>query len=317
MQLDTAALEAALAGQGPVSLTFSAGEETFVRNFQPPEQLILLGGGHIAQPLCRFASGLEFQVTVVDDRPAFANRSRFPQAAQVLCTDFPSAIRQLSPGPGDYVAVITRGHRWDGVCLRELLSGPAPGYLGMIGSRRRTAGLLSQLAEEGFPRAALDQICTPIGLEIGALTPEEIAISILAQLIQYRRRRLPQGRKSAVLSMENVDPAVLRALADRQRGRAVVLVCETSGSTPAKSGALLVVDQNLNRVGTVGGGCSEDAAARAAFRLIGTGASRFLTVDLSNDLAAEEGMVCGGQMRLLLADLERAPEGATGQEMTP
>ena len=95
----------------PASLTFEVEGTSYLRNFRPMERLILLGGGHVAQPLCRYGADLGFAVTVADDRPAFANRARFPEAGAVLCDAFPNAIRQLAIGEGDYVAVITRGHR--------------------------------------------------------------------------------------------------------------------------------------------------------------------------------------------------------------
>ena len=137
----------------PAVQTFEAEGVTCVRSFRPPERLILLGGGHVAQPLCRYAADLGFAVTVVDDRPSFANTGRFPEAAEVICRDFPGALRQLRVNERDYVSVITRGHRYDADCLRTILSGPFPRYLGMIGSRRRVAGLLRLLEEEGLVRS--------------------------------------------------------------------------------------------------------------------------------------------------------------------
>lgn len=125
---------------------------------------------------------------MADDRPSFANHPRFPEAKQIVCDLFPAAIEKIGIRESDYVAVITRGHRYDADCLRELLRGIMPRYLGMIGSKRRTVGLLNMLEEEGFSRADLDRIHTPIGLDIGALTVKEIAISIVAELIAERRR---------------------------------------------------------------------------------------------------------------------------------
>lgn len=119
--------------------------QQYTRNYLPKERLILLGGGHIAQPLCTIASMLGFSVVVVDDRPMFVNKPRFPEADQLVCDDFPHAIEQLEVRPGDYIAVITRGHRYDADCLRTILAGTMPKYLGMIGSRRRTVALLELL----------------------------------------------------------------------------------------------------------------------------------------------------------------------------
>lgn len=277
--------------------------ETYVRNFRPNERLLILGGGHIACPLCTIAAALEFAVTVVDDRPDFANRTRFPEAVQVLCDSFPDAIQRFGIGTGDYAAVITRGHRYDADCLRSILSGTMPKYLGMIGSRRRTMGLLRLLEEEGFERSLLDQIHTPIGLPIGALTPQEIAVSIAGELVQCRRLETARHSKSRILTCEEIHLELLKLLADPETGKALLLVYETSGSTPAKSGALMAVDRQFRTVGTIGGGCSESAVLREARRMIGTGGQKSVTIDLSNDVAGDEGMVCGGQMKVWIADV--------------
>ena len=131
----------------PAALTIDADGVQYTRNFMPQERLILLGGGTIAQPLCRYAADLGFELVVADDRPSFANHPRFPEAKQIVCDLFPAAIEKIGIRESDYVAVITRGHRYDADCLRELLRGTMPRYLGMIGSKRRTVGLLNMLEE--------------------------------------------------------------------------------------------------------------------------------------------------------------------------
>ncbi len=275
----------------------------YVRSFRPSERLIVLGGGHVAQPLCTFAAALGFAVTVVDDRPSFANHARFPEAEGIVCNAFPAAIKSLEIHGGDYVAVITRGHRYDADCLRAILPGTMPRYLGMIGSKRRTIGLLNLLEEEGFARDLLDRIYTPIGIEIGALTTQEIGISIVAELIRCRRQTTDRRSKSAVLTSEEINLPLLEFLAEDPTPKALLLVYETGGSTPVKSGALMAVDETYRMEGTIGGGCSESAVLRDAYALIGTGEHKTVTVDMSNDVAEEEGMVCGGQMKVLIADI--------------
>lgn len=287
----------------PAAYSFTAEDGVFVRNFHAGERLILLGCGHIAQPLCQYAADLGFTVTAADDRPSFANAARFPEAAQVLCGAFPDMLRQLAVNERDYVAVITRGHRYDAQCLRILLSGPPPRYLGMIGSKRRAAELLRTLEQEGFPRQALERIHAPIGLPIHALTVKEIAISILAELIACRRRDVDRRAHGAVLTAEDSCLPVLAFLAEDPAPKVLLTVYDTSGSTPVKSGAMMALDINYRAVGTVGGGCGESAATQAAYRLIGTGGRTCVTVDLSNSAAEDEGMVCGGQMRILIEDV--------------
>ncbi|MCI6256742.1 MAG: XdhC family protein [Clostridiales bacterium] len=294
--------QAALAGT-PASLTFEAEGTAYVRRFCPEERLILLGGGHIAQPLCRYGADLGFAVTVVDDRPSFANRTRFPEAREVLCDSFPHALEVLKVRETDYVAVITRGHRYDADCLRILLSGTFPYYLGMIGSRRRVAGLFRLLEEEGFSRAALDQVHAPIGVAINALTVREIAVSIAAELIECRRKDTPRRSRETTLTTQDIDLPLLEFLARDPTPKALLTVYAASGSTPVKPGAMMAVGQNFRTVGTIGGGCSENAVLKDAYRLIGTGQRRCVTVDMSNDVAAEEGMVCGGKMKVLIEDV--------------
>ena len=210
------------------ALHFEAEGAELVRSFRPNERLILLGGGNIAQPLCRYAADLGFSVIVADDRPTFANRPRFPEAHTVYCDRFENAIDRIGIGEGDYVAVITRGHRYDADCLRKILRGTMPKYLGMIGSKRRTAGLLHLLEGEGFDRAQLDAIHTPIGLDIGALSVKEIAISIVAELIACRRANTNRRSHSSIMTSEDIDLPLLRYVADESIDKVLLLVYDTS-----------------------------------------------------------------------------------------
>ncbi|MCR5090797.1 MAG: XdhC family protein, partial [Oscillospiraceae bacterium] len=259
----------------------------------PQERLIVLGGGHIAMPVCSFGSGCGFAVTVIDDRPDFANRSRFPDAAEVVCDSFENAICSLKITPFDYVVVITRGHRHDADCLRALLPGEWPAYLGMIGSRRRTRGLLDMLAEEGFDSEKLKKICTPIGLSIGAVTPGEIAVSILSEVIAYKR--LPEyGSEDRCCSDSDLELSTLKYLAENHEPKAIVTVIETKGSTPRGTGAKMAVSPLGKVTGSIGGGCSEAAVIQDAVRIIGSGRYQIVDIDLTGEVAESDGMVCGG-----------------------
>lgn len=287
----------------PASFEFEAEGYSYTRLLRPRDRLILLGAGHISQSLCRLACELGFSVTVVDERAEFANRDRFPGAHTILCDGFLPAIESAHIQPGDYVAILTRGHRYDADCLRAVLSDPMPRYLGMIGSKKRVAEQLRMLEAEGFPRQDLEQVHTPIGLEIGALTVPEIAVSIAAQLIQCRRRDTRRSSGSSVLTTEDIDLPLLEFLSGKTP-KALLIVYESSGSTPAKSGAMMSVDRTGGWAGTIGGGMAEHQAMEAARRLIGTGDSRCFAVNMDNDAAAEEGMACGGNMKVWMADIE-------------
>lgn len=125
----------------------------------------------------------------------------------------------------------------------------------------------------------------------------------MAELIAERRRTTDRRSKSSILTAEDIDLPLLETAARGDIPKTLMLVYETSGSTPVKSGSYMVVDANTATAGTIGGGCSESAVMRQAYYLIGTGEHKCVTIDMSNDIAAQEGMVCGGQMKVLLADL--------------
>ncbi len=220
----------------------------------------------------------------------------------MICDSFPNALRRLNIGRTDYVAVITRGHRYAADCLRSILPGPFPLYLGMIGSRRRVDGLFHVLEEGGGPRSLLEKIHAPIGLDINALTVNEIAVSIVAELIQCRRQNTRRRSKETALVNESIDLPLLEFLALDPAPKAMLTVLETSGSTPVKSGAMMAVDHTFRTVGTIGGGCSEHTVLMDAYRLIGTGDKKCVIIDMSNEIAEDEGMVCGGKMRVLIED---------------
>lgn len=270
--------------------------------FYPEERLIVLGGGHIALPLTEFAAKVGFSVTVVDDRPTFANTSRFPLAAGVVCDAFEKAIDELKITQNDFVVIITRGHRYDQTCLSKLLTGTEPFYTGMIGSRRRVAAVMDHLAAEGGDSERLKRVHTPIGLSIGAVTPEEISISILAELIACKR--LKNSADNRLGNSSDIDFDVLEALADSTGEHcSIVTIISSKGSVPRGPGAKMLVYPDGRIIGSIGGGCSEAAVIGNARRIIGTGEYLLQTVNLTGDTAEDDGMVCGGIMQVLIEDL--------------
>jgi xanthine dehydrogenase accessory factor len=148
--------------------------------------LIVVGGGHVGACLAKVAHYAGWRIVVVDDREAFANRERFPDADEILCKDYDEALRDYPIGPSTYVVAVTRGHKHDEIALRAVVESDAR-YVGMIGSKRRVGTVLRHLREEGVSQESLDKVWTPIGLDIEAETPEEIAISIVAEMIMVRR----------------------------------------------------------------------------------------------------------------------------------
>jgi len=167
--------------------------EIFVEPVLPPAELYVFGAGHVAESLYKVARIAGFDITVVDDRAAYANRERFPEAQEVVAEDFEKAMERLAPSESSYIVIVTRGHRDDMRVLRWAVQSPAR-YIGMIGSKRKTITIFKELQKEGLAPELFDRVHAPVGLDIGAVTPEEIAVAITAELIAKRRnveRELP------------------------------------------------------------------------------------------------------------------------------
>jgi xanthine dehydrogenase accessory factor len=169
--------------------------EVFFEVMPAPPKLIVVGAGHIALPLVKIAKVLDFHVTVIDDRLLYANRERFPDADEVLVGDMAGMLKEMKITSSYYIVLITRGHKYDEPCLREIIHGQAK-YIGMIGSRRRIKACFQRFRdEEKIAQEVIERVYAPIGLDIATETPAEIALSILGEIIKVRR-----GGKAASLS---------------------------------------------------------------------------------------------------------------------
>ncbi len=169
-----------------IGMAPSAPLRAFVEVAQPPPTLLVVGAGHIGRPLSRMGKELGFSVAVLDDRAEFASRERFPEADRIIVGDFAEELRRFPITSSTYVVLVTRGHLEDERALRQVI-GSSAAYVGMIGSRRRVRAVLNRLEREGVSGELIRRVYSPIGLEIGAETPEEIAVSILAEVIHVRR----------------------------------------------------------------------------------------------------------------------------------
>ena len=188
--------------------------EIFVEPVLPPALLYLFGAGHVALNVCKVAALAGFEPIVVDDRSSYATQERFPAAHEIHALDFDEAMTKLEPNETSYIVIVTRGHRDDLRILRWAVQTRAR-YIGMIGSKRKVIGIFKTLQEEGLPEHLFDHVHSPVGLDIGAVTPEEIAVAITAELIAVRRHAesdLPHmswfGRKQESKADESSGEAV-------------------------------------------------------------------------------------------------------------
>ncbi|MDA0329319.1 MAG: XdhC family protein [Gemmatimonadetes bacterium] len=168
--------------------TDSGAIELYLEVRRPVQELIVVGAGHVAQPMAHLGALLGYRVVVLDDRPDFATRERFPDADRLLRVDFSDPFAEVPLHARSHLLLVTRGHKYDYECLlRALRADPAPAYIGMIGSRRRVRATYVQLVDEGIDRSLIDRIHAPVGLDIGAETPEEIAVAVAAELVMLSR----------------------------------------------------------------------------------------------------------------------------------
>jgi xanthine dehydrogenase accessory factor len=195
----TAAREV-IESEKPRHLTFSLGQDAaydqglicggqlniFVEPVIPQPRALIFGGGHVSKSISKVATIAGFSTTIVDDREAFANKERFPEAEATYAEEYESVFPRLTVNSSTYLIIVTRGHRDDMRVLRWAISMPAK-YISMIGSKRKTISVIKELEKDGIPREAFERIFAPMGLEIGAESPEEIAVSVVAEMIAVRR----------------------------------------------------------------------------------------------------------------------------------
>lgn len=171
--------------------------------FSPKPVLVIAGAGHVGYATAKIAAMVDFDVVVIDDRPAYANKERFPEAKQVIAANPAEAVRDFPINDDTYICVITRGHRNDAHVLRECISSTAA-YIGLIGNKRKIRKIFDEFMREGIAtEKQLKRVHAPIGIDIGSVTVEEIAVSIVAQLVQVRAERRKAETQSSVLNPQS------------------------------------------------------------------------------------------------------------------
>jgi len=207
----------------PKRLTFNLGQdaaydnglicggqlEVFVEPVLPIPTAFIFGGGHISKSLSKAATLAGFNTVVIDNREAFANRDRFPEAEAVLAAEYEEAFPNLTITENSYLVIVTRGHRDDMRVLKLAIATPAR-YIAMIGSKRKVLNVIRELEKEGVPREAFDRLHAPMGLDIGAISPEEIAIAVTAEMIAVRRNATGNWRAASLSIFADAAKALLR-----------------------------------------------------------------------------------------------------------
>lgn len=275
------------------------GQKFFIEHLKRQAHLVICGGGHVSQQVIKLAGKVGFHVTVLEDRPYFADRAREAGADLVLCDAFEKSLQGIAGTPDTYFLVVTRGHRFDRACLEQILKKPYA-YVGMMASRGRSALLKKQMAGDGFDRKALDEMHTPVGLSIYAETPEEIAVSIVAELIQIKN----QTKKTA--GYDSLLMEYLTGVKEPGQPKVLATIIARRGSAPRSIGTKMLVLGDGRIIGTIGGGCMESEVQHQCLRLLReeNEKSRIVCADMTVSQAEDEGMVCGGTIDVFLEKFE-------------
>ena len=275
------------------------GLRVFAERFGAAPRLVVCGGGHVGASVVRLAKLLGLPVTALEDRPEFAGELRQAGADAVLCLPFAEGLAQIPGGQETYFVVVTRAHSCDIACLRSILQKPAA-YVGMMGSRKRAALVHTQLAELGLPQERIDALHAPIGLSIGAKTAQEIALSILAEIVSVKNSRQ---------QTEGFSPALLAALEQQTAPAVLATIVGRHGSTPREEGSKMLVLPDGSAVGSVGGGIMEYRTQQLARELLEPGAAPCRLAAFTTEGASDAAAIaaCGGSMEVFLQRLE--PEG--------
>lgn len=257
------------------------------------KQLVICGAGHVSAAIISMGRMLRFTVTVLEDRPYFADHARKLGADHVICDSFENGLKEIQGDEDTYFVIVTRGHRYDQICLEQIFE-KKYAYVGMMGSRKRVAALKENILEKGFSREKVGELHSPIGLAIRAETPEEIAVSVMAEIIEVKNKT---GRE------ESISSEMLKVLSEKEKqDKILATIVGRRGSAPRKVGTKMIIFSDGKTMGTIGGGCVEAEVISHALMMIRTGDrnTQIYSVDMTNESAEEEGMVCGGTIDVML-----------------
>lgn len=271
-------------------------EKIYIEFLRKANNVVVCGAGHISIPIIKMCKLLDLPVTVIDDRITFTDNAVRAGADNVICEAFEKALDRIEGDNGTYFIIVTRGHRYDQICLQKIIE-KENAYIGMIGSRSRVRKVLDYIEEQGISREKLDKVYTPIGLSIGAETPAEIAVAIMAQVIEVKNKERGSGNYS-----EDILNAIMNENT-RDIPKAQVTIVSRRGSAPREVGTKMIVLKDGTMIGTIGGGCVEANLRLAAFQSIENNKCRLIQADMTGSEAEDDGMVCGGIVEIYVEPL--------------
>lgn len=273
------------------------GEKVYYEFMRQGYSAVVCGAGHISISIIKMCNLLDLPVTVIDDRMTFVNDAARAGADKVICESFDKALDAVEGDDGTFFIIVTRGHRYDQTCLEKIIN-KKNAYIGMIGSKLRVAKVLDTLEQNGVSRENLNKVHTPIGLKIGAETPAEIAVAIMAQIIEVKNKVTGSGTYSKELlsSILDEDCSIMP--------KAMVTIVSRKGSAPREVGTKMVVMKDGTMIGTIGGGCVEASVRQTAFNSIDNEKCQLVQVDMTGREAEDEGMVCGGIVELFVEPIK-------------
>ena len=262
------------------------GSQVFLERISDGKRLVICGAGHVALCVIRIGVMLGYEITVIEDRREFAENAGEAGAHRVICKPFGEALDEAGDDPMTAFVIMTREHSHDVECLRRVLQRPSA-YIGMMGSRSRTEQIRQQMLEEGYDARKVEQIHMPIGLRIGSRTPEEIAVSVAAELISVLNAADPG---------EGFPPGMAEELAADPSG-VLAMIVEKSGEAPRRPGTKMLVRTDGSFLGTVGGGYAEAEILKTARQMIAEGGRKSRTVRITMKKGT---MHCGGEVAVFL-----------------
>lgn len=271
------------------------GNRIFCESLGAEKKLVICGAGHVAIPIIQIGLMADFSVSVIEDRYTFANHAIRAGANQVICEPFEQGLKKIEGDKNTYFVIVTRGHRYDQICLEEIIK-KEHAYIGMIGSKVRVKKVKEQLAEKGVDVKKLEKVHTPIGLNIRAETPAEIAISIMAEIVQEKnQKKQSSGYSKELLKTINADEEQIQK-------KVLATIISRKGSAPREVGTKMLICPDGRTVESLGGGCAEADIKIRALRILSSDKEKaeLHQVDMTGWQAEDEGMVCGGIIEVFL-----------------